>query len=69
MVPRELEGSGDYVLSTVEVSVEGPSSGAAVTTPFFQLMRYEEGRMTELRDYLDEARARADYERLSAPER
>jgi ketosteroid isomerase-like protein len=69
MVPRGLEGRGDYVLSTVEVSVEGPSSGAAVTTPFFQLMRYEEGRMTELRDYLDEARARADYERLSAPER
>jgi ketosteroid isomerase-like protein len=69
IVPSSLEGRGDYVLASVEVSVKGPSSGAAVTTPFFQLMRYEDGRLKEMYDYQDEARARAEYERLSAPER
>jgi ketosteroid isomerase-like protein len=69
MVPFSLEGRGDYVLSGVEVSVTGPTSGVAVTTPFFQLMRYEDGRLKEMYDYLDESKARAEYERLSAPER
>ena len=69
MVAFSLEGRGDYVLSSVEVSVTGPTSGAAVTTPVFQLMRYEEGRLQELRDFLDEDQARSEYERLSAPER
>jgi ketosteroid isomerase-like protein len=67
MVPVSLEGRGDHVLSTVEVTVEGPTSGAAVTTPFFQLMRYREGLLVELRDYLDGDQAHSDYERLSAP--
>jgi ketosteroid isomerase-like protein len=69
MVPLSLEGRGDYVLSVVEVSVKGPSSGAAVTTPFFQLMRYRVGRLIELRDFLDGDQARSEYERLSAPGR
>jgi ketosteroid isomerase-like protein len=69
MVPRSLEGRGDYVLSAVEVSVEGPSSGAAVTTPIFQLMRYRGGRLQELRDFLDGDQARDEYERLTASER
>ena len=69
MVPLSLEGRGDYVLSGVEVSVKGPASGAAVTTRFFQVMRYEDGRLKELYDYLDEERARSEYERLTAPER
>jgi ketosteroid isomerase-like protein len=69
MVPRSLEGRGDYIFSAVEVSVEGPSSGAAVTTPFFQLMRYREGRLEELRDFLDEGQARAEYERLTVSDR
>jgi ketosteroid isomerase-like protein len=69
MVPRELNGRGDWVISEVEVTVEGPSSGAAVTTPFFQLMRYRDGRLQELRDFLDGDQARAEYERLCPPER
>ena len=69
MVPRSLEGRGDHVFSALEVSVEGPSSGAAVTTPFFQLMRYREGRLVELRDFLDEGQARGEYERLTASDR
>ncbi len=69
MVPRSLEGRGDHVLAVVDVSVKGPTSGAAVTTPFFQVMRYEGGRLKELRDFLDEDQARAEYERLSAPGR
>ena len=55
--------------SPVEVRVEGPSSGAAVNTPFFQLMRYRDGRLEELRDFLDGDQARAEYERLSPPDR
>jgi ketosteroid isomerase-like protein len=69
MLPRSLEGRGDYVLSVVEISVKGPSSGAAVTTPFFQVMRYRDGRLQELWDFLDEGRARGEYERLSATDR
>jgi hypothetical protein len=69
MVPTSLEGRGDYVLSAVEVSVQGPSSGATATTPFFQLMRYRDGLLVELHDFLDEAQARSEYERLSAPAR
>jgi ketosteroid isomerase-like protein len=69
MVSRSLEGRGDYVFSVVGVSVKGPHSGAAVTTPFFQVMRYREGRLEELWDFLDEDRARSEYERLSAADR
>jgi ketosteroid isomerase-like protein len=69
MVPFSVEGHGDYVLASVDVSVTGPTSGAAVTTPFFQLMRYEDGRLKELYDYLDEDRARSEYERLSSAKR
>ena len=69
MAPRSLEGRGDYVLSVVEISVKGPSSGATVTTPFFQVMRYRDGRLQELRDFLHEDQARGEYERLTAPKR
>jgi ketosteroid isomerase-like protein len=65
MVPVSVEGHGDYVFACVEVSVEGPSSGAAVTTPFFQVMHYRDGLLAELRDFLDEGHARGEYERLS----
>jgi len=69
IVPRSLEGRGEYVFSIVDVSVKGPHSGAAVTTPFFQVMRYRGGRLEELWDFLDEDRARSEYEDLTAPER
>jgi ketosteroid isomerase-like protein len=69
MLPRSLEGRGDHVLAVVDVSVKGPTSGAEVTTPFFQVMRYEDGRLKELRDFLDRDQARAVYERLSTPGR
>ena len=32
-----------------------------MTTPFFQLMRYEDGMLKEMYDYLDEERARSEY--------
>jgi ketosteroid isomerase-like protein len=69
MVPVSLEGKEDYVLAAVQVTVKGPQSGAAVTTPFFQVMRYRDGLMVELRDYLDGERARGEYERLTAGDR
>jgi hypothetical protein len=62
-----LEGRGDWVLQAFEVSIEGVSSGAAVTTPFFQVSRWGGGRLIELRSYLDRDQARREYERLSAP--
>jgi ketosteroid isomerase-like protein len=62
-----LEGRGDYVLSALAVSVEGTSSGAAVTTPFFQVARYGSGRLLELRSYLDGAQAKREYERFTEP--
>jgi ketosteroid isomerase-like protein len=62
-----LEGRGDYVLTALAVSIEGTSSGAAVTTPFFQVARYGGGRLLELRSYLDRDQARREYERFSAP--
>jgi ketosteroid isomerase-like protein len=65
MVPVSLEGRGDYVLSALQVTVKGPHSGAAVTTPFFQVMRYRDGLIVELRDFLDEERARGVYEVLT----
>jgi ketosteroid isomerase-like protein len=69
MVPVTIEGRGEYVLASIEVSVEGPSSGAAVTTPFFQVMLYRDGRLIELRDFLDGDEARGEYERLSSADR
>ena len=69
MVPVSLEGSGDYVLSAVEVTVRGPHSGAAVTTPFFQVMRYRDGLIVELRDFHDGERARGVYEVLTGTDR
>ena len=38
-------------------------------TPFFQVMRYRDGRLEELCDFLDEDQARSEYERLSAADR
>ena len=64
---QSLEGRGDYVLSTLEVSVAGTSSGAAVTTPFFHVARYADDRLFEMRSYLDGDQARVDYERFSLP--
>lgn len=64
---RSLEGRGAYVLAALEATVEGASSGAAVTTPVFQVARYERGRLLELRAYLDGDQARREYERFSAP--
>jgi ketosteroid isomerase-like protein len=69
MVPRSLDGRGDYVFSVVDVSIRGPHSGAAVTTPVFQVMRYRDGRLEELWDFLDEGQARSEYERLIGAER
>lgn len=65
---RSLEGRGEYVLSTLEVSIEGASSGAAVTRPLFHVARYRDGRLLEMRSYLDGDQARRDYERLSTPD-
>ena len=69
MEPVSVEGRSDYVLAAVEVRVQGPASGATATTPFFQLMRYRDGLLIELRDFLDGDRARDEYERLAPPGR
>src|SRR5262249_3022291 len=65
MEPVSVEGHGDHVLAAVNVSVRGPVSGASATTPFFQVMRYRDGLIVELRDFLDEGQARTEYERLA----
>jgi ketosteroid isomerase-like protein len=64
---RSLEGRGDWVLSALDLSIAGASSGAAVTTPFFHVARYSRGRLLEMRSYLDGDQARREYERLSPP--
>jgi ketosteroid isomerase-like protein len=64
---RSLEGRGDCVLAIFDVSTEGISSGAAVSTPYFQVNRFGEGRIREFRSYLDSDQARREYERLAAP--
>jgi ketosteroid isomerase-like protein len=61
-----VEGRGDWVLSEAEVTVEGPISGASVTTPHFQVGRYSHGRLTEMHSYLRGDEARRMYESLSA---
>jgi hypothetical protein len=61
-----LEESGDYVLATVDLSIEGRSSGVALTLPQFHVSRWAGGRMRELRAYLDGDQARREYRRLSA---
>lgn len=66
MEVHSLEGRGAYMLAELELTTEGHSSGAAVTTSHFQVGRWEGDRVVELRAYRDGARARAEYERLSA---
>lgn len=64
---HSLEGRGAYVLAELEITMEGASSGAVATTRLFHLARLKGGdRVVELRSYLDGARAREEYERLSA---
>jgi ketosteroid isomerase-like protein len=63
---RSLEERGAYVLATMEISGTGESSRVALTMPFFQVLRWAEGRVQELRSYFDGEQARRDYERLSA---
>lgn len=62
---RSVEERGDYGLATLEMSVKGASSGVALTLPSFQVSRWTNGRMRELRAYLDADQAREEYERLS----
>ena len=63
---RLLEGRDAFYLAELEVRGEGASSGATVTTRLFHVGRWKAGRLAELRSYLDGARARAEYERLSS---
>jgi hypothetical protein len=62
---RSLEGRGEYVLAAIEVSAEGVSSGAAMTTPLFHVFRGRGSRFSEVRAYLNEDQARREYERLA----
>jgi ketosteroid isomerase-like protein len=61
-----LEERGDYVLAALELSIKGPSSGVALAGSQFQVCRLGNGRMREIRAYLDADQARHEYERLSA---
>jgi hypothetical protein len=54
------------VLATLDLSIEGRSSGVALTLPQFHVSRWAGGRMRELRAYLDGDQARREYRRLSA---
>ena len=62
---RSLEGRGDWVLASLEISVVGAASGAPVTAPFFHVLRYEAGRVHEIHLYRDGDQARREYERLA----
>jgi hypothetical protein len=62
---RSIEERGEYGLATLEMRVKGPGSGVALTLTFFQVSRWANGRMRELRAYLDADQARQEYERLS----
>jgi ketosteroid isomerase-like protein len=62
---RSLEERGDHVLAGVEMSFQGSSSGVALAGPQFHVWRVADGRMHELRVYLDGDQARKEYERLS----
>jgi hypothetical protein len=53
------------VLAALELSIKGPSSGVALAGPQFHLCRWGNGRMREIRVYLDADQARQEYERLS----
>jgi ketosteroid isomerase-like protein len=63
---RSLEGNGDYTLAAVGFSVVGQGSGAATVAQLFHVARWADGRMRELRAYLDGDQARREYESLSA---
>ena len=62
---RSLEERGDYLLASGEISATGSRSGIALAGPQFHVWRVADGRMHELRVYLDGDQARKEYERLS----
>lgn len=64
---RSLEGGGDWVLAKLEMRALGPASGAPVTAPYCNLVRFEAGRAREIRAYMDDDEARRAYERLAGP--
>jgi ketosteroid isomerase-like protein len=64
---RSLEGRGDYVLSDLEQTSVGATSGVTLTTRVFHVARYVGGRLHELRSYIDADQARHEYERLAVP--
>jgi ketosteroid isomerase-like protein len=63
---RSLEGRGDHVLAALDMSARGTSSGVAGTMPLFHVLRVGEGRLREMRAYLDADQARREYERLTS---
>jgi ketosteroid isomerase-like protein len=62
-----LEGRGDHVLAAVLINSKFPRTGEPVTTPVYQVVRYQADRVCELRAYLDADQARREYERLTPP--
>jgi hypothetical protein len=62
---RSVEGCRDYTLTTLVFGTTGLSSGVSLTVPQFRVSRWANGRMGELRVYLDADQARREYERLS----
>ena len=62
---RSLEGIGEYVLAVLEMTAEGSASGALVAAPYFQLVRWEDGRVREIRGFFDADQAQREYERLA----
>ena len=62
---RSVEEHGDWTLSTLEISLQGASSGAQAGTQVFHVSRWVDGRVQEMRSFFDGEQARGEFERLS----
>ena len=63
---RSVDDRRDFTLATLELRMEGSSSGVPLTGPLLEVLRWEDGRLRESRYYTDADHAQREYERLSA---
>ena len=61
-----LEGCGDYVLASCQLSATGRFTGLRIRHRLFHVLRCRGGRVREFRTHFDPQLARRDYERLCA---
>ena len=62
---RSVEEQGEWTLSTLEISLEGASSGVQAGTQVFHVSRWRADRIQEMRSFFDADQARGEFERLS----